>query len=309
MPLKSIKILTYTIFSSLSKRSFSDVNGVKEIDKARIKRSFSRAARTYDEYAGFQALMAERLMALCIEDASFNRVLDIGSATGRVAMELSALLPEARVYACDISGAMLSRAREKTSVSNAACFERLEFIVSDFEALPFKDASIDLAVSSLAYQWAGNLNDAFKELHRVLAPKGLLIMNTLTRGTLGELKESFREAESLLNKAQRRPFMDFVEPLALRASIEGSGLEIATFNEYSFEREYSSMRELLRTLKNIGALNPLSSGRTTTATAALLKAAEEYYQSHFPVERPGEFASKGVRASYEIVFITASKAV
>lgn len=245
--------------------------------------------------------MAERLMEFLPEDESFESILDIGSATGRVASTLSQRFQEGRVYACDISKAMLLRAREKAIESNAG---RLYFVVSDFEALCFKDASIDLAASNLTYQWAASIVDAFGEAYRVLAPGGLLLMNTLTSGTLGELKESFEEAQLLLNRPDKRPFMDFVEPSILKASIEDSGLEVASFNEYAYSREYSSMRELLRVLKNIGANNPFSSGQTRATTTSLLKAAQEYYRSRFPAEEGGP---EGVRATYNTVFISARK--
>ncbi len=273
------------------------------LDKARIRKSFSRAARTYDDYAGFQELMAKSLVDfLSLHDGvRFKRILDVGCATGQVAGSLHKKFPSAHVVALDISMAMLLKAREKSLDSGASgTSERPEFIVSDFEALPFKDGSFDLAASNLTYQWATDLAGAFNELYRVLAPGGLVLMNTLVSGTLSELQKSFSEAEALLNKSDKRPFMSFVEPDILKAHIEASGLEIVSFEERTYAREYSSMRELLRVLKNIGAANPLSEPRAPLTTKTLLKEAEEYYKSHFP--SPG---SNGVQATYNTVFVTA----
>jgi malonyl-CoA O-methyltransferase len=255
------------------------------------------AAGTYDEYAGFQELMAGRLMELVPSDLSFATAIDVGSATGRVASLLSLKFPSSKVFGTDISLAMLKRAKEK---SVEAEIENLEFIVSDFEALPFKDGSVDLALSNLSYQWASTPADAFSELYRVIAPGGLLIMNTLAHGTLGELKESFAEAEVLCNQRDKRSFMDFIKPGALKSSIEGAGLHVELFDERSYSREYASVRALLRVLKNIGAVNPLSSGRSTTIS--VLKVAEDYYMKYFSTD-----SNDGVRATYKTVFITARK--
>lgn len=249
--------------------------------------------------------MADRLIELVPADDRFRRVLDIGSATGRVAMELSKRNPGAKVYGIDISEAMLLRARKKSLASKA---QGPEFIVSDFEALPFKDGSIDLALSNLSYQWAFSLPDAFNELFRVIAPGGLVIINTLVHGTLGELKESFAEAEVLSNRHDKRPFMDFVKPGALRGAIESSGFEIDSFDVHSFKREYASVRELIRRLKYIGAVNPLPPRQGSTMTLSILKVAEDYYRKYFSLDN-SDAGSKGVSATYNTVFIRARKAV
>lgn len=129
-------------------------------------------------------------------------------------------------------------------------------------------------------------------------------MNTLASGTLDELRQSFSEAEGRFQGSHKRPFISFVEPSTLRKHVEGSGLEVVSFEERSYIREYPGMRELLRVLKKIGAVNPLLEGGSKVVSASLLKAAEENYKLRFPA-----VDTDGVRATYKTVFILARKPV
>jgi SAM-dependent methyltransferase len=87
------------------------------------------------------------------------RVLDVGTGTGQAAGILAELLPAAQIDAVDASAEMVERARAKPELS------RVRFAVADGGALPFADASFDLAVSLLVQPFED-------ELLRVLAPGG-----------------------------------------------------------------------------------------------------------------------------------------
>lgn len=253
--------------------------------------------------------MARALFDLLPQALSNAYALDIGSATGSVAGELCARYPSMNVVALDLSTKMIERAKEKLLNEGRERPLHLSFVAADFEELPFPQNSFDLVMSNLSYQWASNLRRAFDELFNVLSPGGLVLMNTLTDGTLVELKESFESAEEKFNKnySRKRPFMPFAAPAAIKALLEGSGLEISYFDERSSIREYTDMWELLRVLKNIGAINPLPIDSASLGAGSLLKSAAGIYKESFSLKTGKGDAGGSVRATYNTVFIMARK--
>ena len=90
----------------------NDAGGV--LDKRRVRRTFDRAAETYDAHAVVQRLVADRLL----DNLDFIRlapktILDIGAGTGYCARSLARRYPRARTVLLDVSPAMLSYARSK----------------------------------------------------------------------------------------------------------------------------------------------------------------------------------------------------
>src|SRR5688500_6825125 len=71
-------------------------------------------------------------------------------------------------------------------------------IVADEEALPFSAGSIDLFVSTLAFQWTNDLPGALIQLRRALRPDGLLLAAMTGGRTLAELREALFAAETEL---------------------------------------------------------------------------------------------------------------
>jgi len=84
------------------------------IDKGRIKRSFNTHALSYDQSAHLQQKVAgeviERVRALGVYP---DRILDIGTGTGFIAISLKKLFPFATSHACDIAYGMVTLAKSK----------------------------------------------------------------------------------------------------------------------------------------------------------------------------------------------------
>src|SRR3954453_1596399 len=59
------------------------------------------------------------------------------------------------------------------------------------EALPLQPASLDLAVSALAFQFVNDLPGVLAQIRRALRPDGLLLAATIGGDTLTELRQSF----------------------------------------------------------------------------------------------------------------------
>lgn len=269
------------------------------MNKDSIKKSFSRAASTYDEFSGFQKdvafevfqrlseLLRQREHALVKAPSVSTQpdaftFLDIGSGTGRLAALVNSI-PEAKVYASDIALTMLCKAREKHGNS-------FSLAVGDCCCLPFRDAVFDSVGSSLALQWAQGLEQAFTEAARVLKPGGLFVFSTLGPSTLWELRYCY--------KAHRA--IEFKDRTSIESILKASGLEAVSIETRVIKRQYSSFIGLLKALKNIGAAPPLEC-RKGLSPGKQLREAGKRYSGQFPSPQGG------IEASYELILATARK--
>jgi ubiquinone/menaquinone biosynthesis C-methylase UbiE len=104
-----------------------------------------------------------------------GRVLDIGTGSGRLAIELAkAKNCHFDIVAVDISKNMISKARENAGHSGVA--DDISFIVATAAALPFADSSFDLVISYASlHHWLDPLA-VFNEIARVTRETGRVII-------------------------------------------------------------------------------------------------------------------------------------
>lgn len=97
-----------------------------------------------------------------------DRVLDIGCGTGNTA--LAAARRRAQVKGADPVAKLLDRARERTAFEGL----EIEYHLAPAEALPFEDASFDVALSTFGMVFSDHPEASVAEAARVLAPGGVL---------------------------------------------------------------------------------------------------------------------------------------
>lgn len=100
-----------------------------------------------------------------------DRVLDLGCGTGVVARTLRDRLGgAARITGLDANPQMIEVARSLAP--------ELDWRQGDAMALPFEDGAFDLIVSQQMLQFARDRGAAVREMRRVLAPGGRIILST-----------------------------------------------------------------------------------------------------------------------------------
>lgn len=275
------------------------------LDKDFIRRSFSKAAPGYEANSDVQkevGLNLARLMARRGRAGAETRILDIGCGTGSLLRSIKGVWPGAALFGCDIALPMLREASGLSGVSRGPGSEPDRLLGADCEELPFEDASFDMCVSNLAYQWAPDIGQAFKEAGRVLRPGGLLYFTTLGPGTLGELRASYEEAAGKNGfKLRASEFHPYRDALSLRKDLGAAGLEVTWMETSPVKKTHKDLWALLKRLKSIGAVSRASGGASTLAKGALLKEAAGAYLSGFPSPEGG------IIATYEVIYALAGK--
>src|SRR5260221_14327329 len=121
--------------------------------------------------------LAGRLLAVL---RKFDLAVDLGTPTDAVRSALA-----------DRVGVIVA----VDPVASQLAGERLA-VAADEEALPFRDASLDLVVSALALQFVNDLPGTLIQIHRALKPDGLLLAALAGGDTLTELRQAFPAAEA-----------------------------------------------------------------------------------------------------------------
>jgi len=134
-------------------------------------------ANTYDDRDNPLIRTEEPALVALFQDLPEGPVLDAACGTGRLA---SLLTSRHRVIGVDNSPEMLGRARKKSP--------QAEFLDGDLGALPVETASVTSAVCALALSHLPELGRAVKELARVVAPGGRVVISNvhpIVTGVLG----------------------------------------------------------------------------------------------------------------------------
>jgi SAM-dependent methyltransferase len=132
--------------------------------RAPLRRQFDALASGWESRIGPEGLIPLGAALDTLPEPP-QRVLDLGTGTGRAARVLADRFPAAEVVGVDLSPEMIEHANELLPDETAA---RVRFQVGDASALPFADASFDLVVLV-------NMIPFFEELGRVTAPGGCIV--------------------------------------------------------------------------------------------------------------------------------------
>jgi malonyl-CoA O-methyltransferase len=261
----------------------SDDNGAYALEPRRVRRSFDRAAKTYDAAAVLHAEVRENLLArLQLTTLTPSVVLDAGAGTGHAARALKRRYPKAQVVALDSSPRMLHEAARRRSWLRP--FAR---VCADAGLLPLADASVDLIVSNLMLQWC-DPDAVFAEFRRVLAPHGLLSFSAFGPDTLRELRIAWDQVDS------HSHVHHFIDMHDLGDALVRAGFASPVLDVERYILKYLTVRKVAEDLKATGAHNA-TTGRAKGLTGARKFAAMQAAYENF--RQDGRLP-----ATYEVVF-------
>jgi malonyl-CoA O-methyltransferase len=249
--------------------------------KERIKRSFSRAASSYDQYAFIQKEVAARLIDRT-DGHTFENILEIGCGTGNYTKMLIQRFPMAHITAVDFSAEMITIAARKMNLPIASeqpdpkrlnSNGKLHLLVEDGETFfPEIEKKYDLITSNSTFQWFTDLKRALEHYRELLAAEGTILFSMMGAETFCELYEAMEEVSPGKIKMLARYFTRFDDVTSLLHKIFKNVKTTKTV----LTREYDSLLHLLKTMKYTG-VNIRRNGNNFLFTSALLKKVEKAY--------------------------------
>lgn len=266
------------------------------IDRRAVARAFSRASGRYDAAARLQTQVRDELLSrLAHFRPPEGLVLDLGAGTGAATPQLRRQFREREVVAVDLSPAMLHQAGERLSRWDRWIDwrgRRFHRVAADAVHLPFRDRSVGLVFSSLMLQWCDDLDATLREIHRVLAPEGVLLCSTFGPLTLFELREAWASVDSTPR------VNDFVDLHDLGSALVRAGFTEPVLDVDRHLEWHENSRSVMQSLRAIGAVNAARRRRRGLTGRGTLAAVDADY-------RRRARADGAVPASWEVLFASA----
>jgi SAM-dependent methyltransferase len=172
------------------------------------------------------------------------------------------------------------------------------FVIADEEALPFRDASLDVVVSGLALHFANDVPGVLAQIRRALKPDGLFVAALLGGETLTELRQAFAEAESEIEGGASPRVAPFADLRQLGALLQRAGFALPVIDVERVTVRYASAFDLMHDLRRVGATNPLMARRRVPLRRRTLMRMADIYALRF-ADSDGR-----IRASFDIVWLS-----
>jgi ubiquinone/menaquinone biosynthesis C-methylase UbiE len=217
--------------------------------KHEIGQLFDRAAKTYDSIGpSFFAHFGSKMVSFA-EINSGAQVLDVACGRGAILFPAAKAVGEhGHVVGIDLSESMVNETSKeiiKRSLMNATVLKM------DAENLDFPDASFDLVLAGFCIFFFTDPNQAFQEMHRVLKPKGKIVLSTWIktedrRKWIGELTKSHLSSEAQIQEAFRLLPKGFDSPAEIEKSVALAGFVDTNFQEEKKEFFYTDEEQWWR---------------------------------------------------------------
>jgi ubiquinone/menaquinone biosynthesis C-methylase UbiE len=149
---------------------------ILEERRSRSQQFFDRHALQWDDLCRTLLPVSDYLERLVAAVPDGATLLEVGVGTGTLLLELAA--GGRRVIGVDHSPAMLEEARHRVE---AAGLERVELRLGEMTHLPLPNESVDCVVANMVLHHAPDPPAVLREIRRVLAPGGLLLLADLIR--------------------------------------------------------------------------------------------------------------------------------
>jgi SAM-dependent methyltransferase len=233
--------------------------------------------------------LAERLASVL---RRFDCAVDLGTPGDAVRSVLAASGKVGRIVAADpLASAHRCRGAQPGGASRLA-------IAADEEALPLREASIDLVTSALALQFVNDLPGALLQIRRALKPDGLLLAALAGGDTLTELRQAFAAAEAEIEDGISPRIAPFADIRDLGALLQRAGFALPVTDADRITVRYGSPIALMHDLRRMGATNAMVERRRRPLRRATLARMMDIYADRF-ADPDGR-----IRATFEIIWLT-----
>jgi len=261
---------------------------IDAIDK-KIRKAFSDAAMQYDTLTSLHKEIGRELIKKIQNCDPCTRVLDIGMGTGWFTNRLTNIFSDAMVVGIDSASGMIDCAQRRAGT--------FRVVQADAAQLPFKKGTFDIITSNLAYQWIGDLEQAFRFCNSRLAEDGALCLTMFGYNTFHELFTALEQCsrETLID----RDFMfhRLADEEQVNQALKGSGFHEIQVDVECIKVRFADMMDLIKWVKDIGA-NALP--KDIYIGKDLLLRTNNYYNKRFRDRL-------GVYATFEVIWVQARR--
>jgi SAM-dependent methyltransferase len=236
--------------------------------------------------------LSDRLAAVL---RRFESALDLGTPTDAVRRVLAASGKVGSILAVDaLAGSAAVKHLSGSPGKSAAPL----CIAADEEALPFREASLDLVVSALALQFVNDLPGALVQIRRALKPDGLFLAALAGGETLTELRQAFAVAETAIEDGISPRVAPFPDVRDMGGLLQRAGFALPVTDVDRVTARYDSPISLMHDLRRMGATNTLLERSRRPLKRATLTRMAEIYAERF-ADRDGR-----IRATFEIIWLS-----
>jgi malonyl-CoA O-methyltransferase len=244
------------------------------LDTAALRRSFDRAARTFDASAALHAEVRQRaLERLTLLRSQPELIVDLGSGTGAAGKWFRSRVPSARIVEIDRSLAMLRESRRKQGAWQRLLGAGPQQIGGDAARIPLRDGSADWVFASLLLPWCA-LEDTLAQIKRVLKPGGVFAFTSFGPDTLIELRQAWHGVDRFEHVHA------FVDMHDLGDALVRAGFAEPVLDVERFTLTYRSFDALLRELKATGSRNAWPNRARGLTTRGTLDRVATAYERH-----------------------------
>ena len=171
-------------------------------------------------------------------------------------------------------------------------------VAADEEALPFRDASVDLVVSALTLQFVNDLPGTLIQIGRALKPDGLLLAGLAGGDTLTELRQAFAAAEAEVEHGISPRIAPFADVREIGMLLQRAGFALPVTDVDRIVARYDSAFALMADLRGMGATNVLVERRRTPTRRTTMLRMTEIYAERFAD------ADGRIRATFDVIWLS-----
>jgi len=260
---------------------------MKIFDRKSLRHHRDRASATLGDHDFLFREVAERLLDR-LDDIThdFPTAVDLGSRTGIVREVLGQRGKVETLVQCDLSSAMAAQSGPLS-------------LVGDEEYLPFREGSLDLALSCLNLHWVNDLPGALLQIRKALKPDGLFLAALFGGETLKELRESFEQGELSAEGGVSPRISPFTRVEDLGQLLQRAGFALPVVDLDTITVSYGDVLKLFADLRGMGESNAIAERRKgLTKRATLMATVDQYINRH--TDEDGR-----VPATFQVLFVTA----
>ena len=255
----------------------------------KIRNAFSDAAMQYDMLTSLHKEIGRELTKKIMSHEPCWAVLDIGMGTGWFTKRLTNIFPEAMIVGLDFARGMIDCAQQKEAT--------FKIVQADASKLPFKEETFDIITSNLAYQWVGNLKQAFELCHFQLNKTGTLCLTMFGRDTFHELFKSLKKCAQEGDPKRELSIHRLADKDQVTNALQHAGFNNIKVSPERIKVRFEDMMSMIKWVKDIGA-NALA--KDIYMGKDLLLRANDYYNTQYRDRL-------GVYATFEVMWVEAKR--